>query len=71
VKVLFVEDYKPLQKSVSKAIREVGWAADVAPDGEEGLWFAENNTYDVIILDLMLPKVSGLSILARLREKET
>lgn len=69
VKVLFVEDYKPLQQSVAKAIREVGWAADVAPDGEEGLWFAENNTYDVIILDLMLPKLPGLSILARLREK--
>ena len=68
MKVLFVEDYKPLQKSVSKAIRELGWAADVASDGEEGLWFAENNTYDVIILDLMLPKMPGLSILARLRE---
>ncbi len=69
VKVLFVEDYKPLQKSVSKAIREVGWAVDAAPDGEEGLWLAENNGYDVIILDLMLPKVPGLAVLARLREK--
>jgi DNA-binding response OmpR family regulator len=68
MKVLLVEDYKPLQKSVSKAIREVGWVADVAPDGEEGLWFAENHSYDVIILDLMLPKLSGLSVLARLRE---
>lgn len=67
--MLFVEDYKPLQKSVSKAIREMGWAVEVAPDGEEGLWLAENNPYDVIILDLMLPKVPGLSILARLREK--
>jgi DNA-binding response OmpR family regulator len=69
VKVLFVEDYKPLQKSVAKAIREMGWAVEVAPDGEEGLWFAENNTYDVVILDLMLPKLPGLSLLARLREK--
>jgi two-component system copper resistance phosphate regulon response regulator CusR len=69
VKVLLVEDYKPLQKSVAKAIREVGWAVDMASDGEEGQWFAENNGYDVIILDLMLPKVAGLSLLARLREK--
>ena len=69
MRVLFVEDYKPLQKSVSKAIRELGWAVDAASDGEEGLWSAENNTYDVIILDLMLPKLPGLSILARLREK--
>jgi DNA-binding response OmpR family regulator len=68
VKALFVEDYKPLQKSVSKLIREAGWAVDLAPDGEEGLWFAENHSYDVIILDLVLPKVPGLSILARLRE---
>jgi DNA-binding response OmpR family regulator len=69
VKVLFVEDYKPLLKSVSKAIRKLVWAVDAAPDGEEGLWLAENNTYDAIILDLMLPKVPGLTILARLREK--
>jgi DNA-binding response OmpR family regulator len=69
VKVLFVEDYEPLRKSVSKAIRETGWAIDVAADGEEGLWFAENHTYDVIILDLVLPKLPGLTLLTRLRER--
>lgn len=69
MKALLVEDYKPLQKSVAKAIREVGWAVDVASDGEEGRWFAENNSYDVIILDLVLPKLPGLDLLARLREK--
>lgn len=68
MKALFVEDYKPLQKSVSRAIREVGWAVDVASDGEEGLWFAQNHAYDVIILDLVLPKLPGLTILARLRD---
>lgn len=68
MKVLFIEDYKPLQKSVSKAIREMGWAVDGATDGEEGLWLAQNNSYDVILLDLVLPKVPGLTILARLRE---
>lgn len=68
VRVLFVEDYRPLLRSVTKAIRETGWAIDVAPDGEEGLWLAENNDYDVMVLDLMLPKVPGLSILARLRQ---
>ena len=69
MRALFVEDYKPLQKSVAKAVREVGWAIDVAADGEEGLWRAENNAYDVIILDLMLPKVPGLNILAQVRQK--
>lgn len=69
MKALFVEDYKSLQKSVARALREAGWAVEVAADGEEGLWLAESNIYDVIILDLMLPKVPGLSILVRLREK--
>jgi DNA-binding response OmpR family regulator len=69
VKVLLVEDYQPLQKSVSKAIHELGWSIDVASDGEEGSWFAENHSYDVMVLDLMLPKMPGLSILARLRGK--
>ena len=69
VKALLVEDYKPLQKSVSQAIREMGWVVDMASDGADGKWFAENHAYDVIILDLMLPKVPGLEILRQLREK--
>jgi two-component system copper resistance phosphate regulon response regulator CusR len=68
VKVLFVEDYEPLQRSVSRAVRETGWAIDVAADGEEGLWYAENNDYDVVVLDLVLPKLPGLNLLARLRQ---
>jgi two-component system copper resistance phosphate regulon response regulator CusR len=67
VKVLFVEDYPPLRNSVSQAIRELGWAVDAAPDGKEGQWLAENNTYDVMVLDLMLPGVPGLEILRGLR----
>jgi len=67
MKALFVEDYKPLRNSVSKGIREMGWAVDVTPDGEEGRWLALNHPYDVIILNLMLPKVSGLEILRQLR----
>jgi len=67
MKVLLVEDYKPLRNSVAKAIREMGWVADVAADGEEGRWFAEHHEYDILILDLMLPKLSGLEILRMLR----
>ena len=69
MKTLLVEDYKPLRNSVSKAIREMGWAVDVGADGEEGQWLAENHSYDVIILDLMLPKVHGLDILRQLRAR--
>ena len=69
MKALFVEDFQPLRKSVSKAIHELGWAVDAAADGEEGRWYATNHAYDVIILDLMLPKLPGLEILRQLRQE--
>jgi DNA-binding response OmpR family regulator len=67
MRVLLVEDYPSLQKAVAKGLREAGYAVDVAGDGEEGLWYASGNDYDVLILDLMLPKVDGLTVLRRLR----
>ena len=67
MRVLLVEDYLPIQKAVAKGLREAGFAVDVAADGEEGLWYATNNEYDSIILDLMLPVMDGLTVLKRLR----
>jgi DNA-binding response OmpR family regulator len=67
VRILVVEDYLPLQRAVAKGLREAGYAVDVTGDGEEGLWFATTNEYDLVVLDLMLPKVDGLTILRRLR----
>ncbi len=69
MRILLVEDYKPIQNSVSKGIREFGWAVDLAGDGEEGLWLAQENEYDVIVLDLMLPKINGLDVLKQLRRE--
>ncbi len=69
MRLLLVEDYPPLQKSVVKGLREAGFAVDVTGDGREALWYAESNQYDVIVLDLMLPGLDGLSILSRLRAK--
>ena len=69
MRVLLVEDYAPIQRSVAKGLRETGFAVDVTGDGEEGLWYATDNDYDVVILDLMLPGVDCLTILQRLRSK--
>ena len=67
MRVLVVEDSVPIQKSLAKGLREAGFAVDVSGDGEEGLWYATSNDYDVVVLDLMLPRVDGLTILRRLR----
>lgn len=69
MRVLFVEDSKILQRSVATALRKSGYAVDVTGDGDEGLWYAEQHSYDVIILDLMLPGMDGLTILQRLRRQ--
>ncbi|MCK4752208.1 MAG: response regulator transcription factor [Planctomycetes bacterium] len=69
MKLLLIEDYKPLQKSLTKGLRESGFAVDTTGDGKEGLWYATSNDYDVIILDLMLPGMDGLTILKKLRAK--
>ncbi len=68
MRVLFVEDSKHLRNYVAKALRRAGYATDTAPDGEEGLYLAQTNTYDAIVLDLMLPKMNGVELLRRLRK---
>jgi DNA-binding response OmpR family regulator len=70
MRVLLVEDYLPLQRSVAEGLREAGFAVDVTGDGEEGLWYATGGGYDGIILDIMLPGMDGLAVLKRLREEE-
>jgi len=67
MRVLVIEDYRPLQQSLTKGLREAGFAVDTTGDGQEGLWYAMGNQYDVIILDLMLPGMDGLKILKKLR----
>jgi DNA-binding response OmpR family regulator len=67
MRALVVEDYAPVRNAVTEGLAENGFAVDSAADGEEGLWLAESNPYDVVVLDLMLPKLDGLSLLKRLR----
>lgn len=68
MRVLVIEDEKRLAGNIARSLREsAGYAVDCAYDGEEGLYMAESNPYDLIVLDLMLPRIDGLSILERIR----
>ncbi|MGC3988897.1 MAG: response regulator transcription factor [Chthoniobacteraceae bacterium] len=67
MKLLFIEDSEHLQKYTGKALQRQGYTLDQARDGEEGLWLARQNDYDAIILDIMLPKLDGLTVLQKLR----
>jgi DNA-binding response OmpR family regulator len=69
VRVLFIEDHKPLVRALKQGLEEEGFAVDTAYDGEEGNYKAQTANYDVIILDLMLPKEDGLSLLQRWRRE--
>ena len=66
MRILIVEDEPDLLRSIAQALREEGYAVDTAPDGEDGFYKAENYDYDVIVLDVMLPKIDGWEILKRL-----
>ena len=69
MRLLVVEDYAPLRKAVVRALQEAGYAVDATGEGQEGLWYAQSNDYDLIVLDLMLPGLDGWSILRSLREE--
>ena len=70
MRVLIVEDEARLARNIAKALRETTlYAVDIATDGEDGLHQGLSESYDLIVLDLMLPKVDGLEILRRLRRE--
>lgn len=71
MRVLVIEDYAPVRDAVTQGLKEAAYAVDCASDGKEGLWYATKNDYDVIVLDLMLPGVSGMEILQRLRKERS
>ncbi|HEY4934914.1 MAG TPA: response regulator transcription factor [Terriglobales bacterium] len=68
MRVLIVEDERRLAENIARSLREsAAYAVDVALDGEEGLYMAQSNPYDLLVLDLMLPRIDGLTLLKRLR----
>jgi two-component system OmpR family response regulator len=67
MRILLVEDARPLARSIAEGLSEEGFPVDVAHDGEEGLHLASEIAYDAIVLDRMLPLLDGLTVLRRLR----
>ena len=67
MKLLLVEDNKQLNKALSTVLKRNSFVVDSAFDGEEALLFIKDYSYDLIILDIMLPKIDGLEVLRRMR----
>lgn len=70
MRILVVEDEPRIASSLRRGLAAEGHTVDVAGDGGEALWYAEEQRYDVIVLDLMLPVLNGIEVCRRLRERE-
>ena len=69
MRILVVDDDVRLCSVISRGLTEEGYAVDMAHDGEEGQYLAEINDYDLVILDVMMPKVDGVTVCRNLREQ--
>ena len=70
MRVLLVEDEQLLAKSLQAGLSREGFVVDVVHDGITGLWAATENSYDVIILDILLPGLNGYKVLEKLRDRK-
>ena len=68
MRILVVEDEPTLSKQIVHSLKNVGYAVDAALEGEEGYFLGDTEPYDVIVLDLGLPKIDGFTILERWRK---
>lgn len=71
MKILLTEDEKSLSSAIAKGLKKLGYAVDQAYDGEQALEYLEINEYDLLILDLNMPKVDGITVLNTLRKTDT
>jgi two-component system response regulator ArlR len=69
MRILLAEDERELSRALAAILQHAGYLVDVAPDGEEALGFVFSSDYDLVILDIMMPKVDGLTVLRRMREE--
>ena len=70
MRVLVVEDETSLAEVVRRGLTQDGFVVDVMHNGEDGLWAATENAYDVIVLDIMLPKLNGYRVVEQLRARK-
>jgi heavy metal response regulator len=70
MRILVIEDEQKVANFIKRGLKEEGYSVDVAYDGEEGYFLAKDNEYDVIILDIMLPKMDGITLCKKLRAEK-
>ena len=70
MRILVIEDEKKVAHFIKKGLEEEHYAVDTAYDGETGLYMIGTNEYDLIVLDLMIPKIDGLEVLRRIRSNK-
>ncbi|MFH1768217.1 MAG: response regulator transcription factor [Candidatus Omnitrophota bacterium] len=70
MRILVIEDEKKIANFIARGLKEKHYIVDIASDGEEGLYHAEINPYDLIILDIMLPGQDGISVCNQLRDRK-
>ncbi len=70
MRVLVVEDEPSLAETIRRGLGAEGFNVEVAANGEDGLWAATENTYDAIVLDIMLPKLNGYQVVEQLRQRQ-
>ena len=70
MRILVIEDEKMIANFIKRGLKEEGYAVDAAYDGEQGYFMATTQDYDLIVLDLMLPKIDGLTLCKKLRDEK-
>jgi DNA-binding response OmpR family regulator len=69
MRILIAEDEAKVAEHIRRGLVEAGYAVDVAADGAEALWLAENHPYDAMVLDLMMPERDGVQVVRQIRRK--
>lgn len=70
MRILVAEDDRPVASFLKKGLEAEHYAVDIAPDGQEALYMAEEYEYDLLVLDLVLPRMDGLQVLRQIRTKK-